>query len=399
MPADGSVEVGPVEVSGSQEGSDAVEGLRAAGERPGVCLVGCGWWGRVHALQLHELGPAVRRFYVSRDRERAREFARRFRGEAPFPTFEQAVASDRVDAVILSLPHDLHADFARAALEAGKHVLVDKPIALSVEAGRELVRLAERWKLCLGVAEQYRVAAHVNRAKEIIRSGHLGDPKLVRATAVTRFLPPAGWKRTSEGMGGGVLLDVGIHYLSILRLWFGDPDGVWATRPRQTLEEFAGEDACVVVLDFPGGPTAVLVLSWAATAIARGGRLEVLGDVESLEVSLGAGALKRVRPLPEDHWANRIRRSVPWRIQSALRPFVARLPREDVEHWRAPDAARRAQRALIEDFVHSVILGRPPAVPGREGVADLRLLEAAYRSLETGRREVLAGSESGPDSL
>src|SRR5271157_358203 len=77
-------------------------------EIPGLCLVGCGWWGRVHGLELKHLGARVHRFFASRTLDRAREFARRFDGEDAFEGLDSALADPRVHGVVLALPHHLH---------------------------------------------------------------------------------------------------------------------------------------------------------------------------------------------------------------------------------------------------------------------------------------------------
>ena len=80
---------------------------------PGICLVGCGWWGAVHAGSLKEQGPRIRRFFASHTLDRAKDFSRRFDGEAAFDSLDAALVDPRIDAVVLVLPHHMH---ARAAM-------------------------------------------------------------------------------------------------------------------------------------------------------------------------------------------------------------------------------------------------------------------------------------------
>ncbi|MGH7627923.1 MAG: Gfo/Idh/MocA family protein, partial [Gemmatimonadales bacterium] len=197
---------------------------------PGICLVGCGWWGAVHALALKRQGGRIRRYYVSRNVEHAREFGRRFDGRA-FERVDEALADPAVDAVVIALPHDLQADVAERALRAGKHVLIEKPIAIDMEAGERLVQAAEEAGRCLAVAEEYRLSPLVQAAHSLIRQGLLGRICWAQVAAAGTYQPEQEWKRRRASMGGGVLIDVGVHYVDVLRFWFGEPDLAWATYP------------------------------------------------------------------------------------------------------------------------------------------------------------------------
>ncbi len=360
--------------------SDPGRPRQRAPEPPGLCLVGCGWWGQVHGLALKRLGPRVRRFFASRTLEHARDFARQFDGEAVFADLEEALADPRVHAVILALPHQLHAPAARAALAAGKHVLIEKPLALSAEEGSELVRSADESRLCLAVAEQYRLSPLVKAARQVIDRGELGRISLVRAVAVSRHQPAQAWKIARDSMGGGVLLDVGIHYIDVLRYWFGEPDSVWATTPESRSGVIEGEESVVAVLSFPGGPVATLQLSWAAWGPADLPSFQLFGDRGSLQFGYRRPSLTLTHPLSERHWAERARRLLPWRVQEYIGQF---LPRTRSRQVRVPTGDLVGSRALIEDFLRAITTGTEPAVPGREGVRDLEVVQAAYQALES----------------
>src|SRR5262249_38916984 len=85
-------------------------GFHVAPEIPGICLVGCGWWGAVHARELKRQGARIRHYFASQNEEHAREFALRYDGQAYFDGLEAALADSSVNAVVIALPHHLHAD-------------------------------------------------------------------------------------------------------------------------------------------------------------------------------------------------------------------------------------------------------------------------------------------------
>jgi len=366
----------------SQASAPSSGRFRAGPEIPGVCLVGCGWWGGVHALELKRQGPRIRRYFASRNRERAAEFALRFDGEDHFDGLEAALRDSRVDAVVLALPHHLHAEACISALDAGRHVLVEKPLALTVDEGEAVVRRAEDAGLCLAVAEQYRLSPLVIRARELVQGGRLGRVTLVQAGAVGSYRPPQSWKQAVETMGGGVLLDVGIHYIDVLRFLFGEPERVWAAVPPRADSALEGEDAAVAVLAFVDGPVAQLQLSWSGHRRPGAPNLELIGERGALELCFGRRELILSTPITSGHWSNRVRARLPWRVEQRLSRW---LPRAHRRRIRVPGADPIGSGALIEDFRLAIIGRKAPSVPGREGLRDLRVLTAAYESIARGQ--------------
>ena len=359
---------------------------RLAPSPPGVCLVGCGWWGEVHAIQLRALGSGVRRFFASRNIERARSFANRFDGEGAFAGLSEALADDRVHAVILALPHSLHAQAAVESLSAGRHVLVEKPIALDIADAEQVVAAAERSGTRLAVAEQYRLSPLVLKARELLRDDLLGRVTVVQAGSAGMYRPTQGWKQAESTMGGGVLLDVGVHYVDMLRSLFGEPGMVWAVQPPQLAAEMEGEDSVLVSLTFGGGLIASLTISWSAHRSRDIPNIEVIGERGSLGLWFSKPYLVHSTPLPASHWASRARRSLPWRISRRIGRY---LPRSLEKRLPVEPGDLIGSRAIIEDFVNSICSGAVPAVSGVEGLRDLRIVKAAYQSLETGAPQSL----------
>ncbi|MCI0433653.1 MAG: Gfo/Idh/MocA family oxidoreductase [Gemmatimonadetes bacterium] len=350
---------------------------------PGVCLIGCGKWGAVHALGMRALGPRIRRFFASRTPSRAAEFARRFAGDDVFVDASSAIGDARVDAVILATPHDTHAPLARAALEAGKHVLIEKPIALTIEDAGQLVELAERHGLCLGVAEQYRSSPLIQALRRMLDEGRTGPVLFANGSAITKFDPAEAWKRDLRSAGGGVILDVGIHYIDMFRFLLGEARHVLALAPsRQGAEP---ERSANVVLGFDRGVSAHLAISWRGQRAGGTPNLELVGERAVLQIDFRKPRIVEWTALPDGHWSNRARAALPWRIRSRVPGLMARLPGAQRRRLAVPADDLIGSHAAIDDFVRAFTEGRPPAVDGREGTRDLAVVLAAYESIESGR--------------
>jgi predicted dehydrogenase len=182
-------------------------------------------------------------------------------------------------------------------------------------------------------------------------------------------------------MGGGVLIDVGVHYVDVLRFWFGEPDRAWATYPPHLQEHFEGEDGVVAVLRFRSGPVATIMLSWSSHRSREAPQIEVSGELGSLDLRFDRPHLLHHAPLPPSHWSHSMRGVLPWRVASRISQW---LPRDSQRRIHVPNRDLIGSEAVIADFIEAVTQRRAPAVPGAEGLQDLRVVLAAYRAAETG---------------
>ncbi len=356
--------------------------MMKGGSAPGVCLIGCGAWGAVHALALKSMNARVRRFYASRSPARAREFAGRFAGEAAFDRVDQVWADPRVSAVVIATPHHLHAQLAREALLAGKHVLVEKPIALSLEEARGLVQRADAEGLCLAVAEQYRVSRLIGATAEALRAGLIGPVVFARVMVATRYTAAEAWKHDRASSGGGVLMDVGIHYVDLLRHLIGEPRAIFAKAQQSGAD--GAELAASALLSFDDDVSAQLAITWRGHRPAPAPQLELIGEAGCLQVDFAVPWVLHARPLASGHWARRVRSLLPWRLRERVPGLLSRLPDATRRRIRVARADLVGSQALVEDFVAAVVGGGQPAVSGAEGTRDLSVVLAGYASMQRG---------------
>jgi 1,5-anhydro-D-fructose reductase (1,5-anhydro-D-mannitol-forming) len=151
---------------------------------------------------------------ASRDPERAKAFASRFGEPRVHATFDGVLADDEVDAVYLATPNSQHYEQARRAMEAGKHVLCEKPLAMTMEHGATLARLADARKRCLRVAYQFRFESVFEQIRARVLAGAIGEPRAVTLTGASPPVQGATWRQSP--VEGGILTDLGVHLLDLV---------------------------------------------------------------------------------------------------------------------------------------------------------------------------------------
>ena len=338
-------------------------------------IVGCGAAGEFHAAALAELPDARLVAATDPDRERAAGLAERFGGRA-VDSFEELLARPDVDAVSLTVPHDLHAPYALAAARAGTHALVEKPFTTTVADGETVVRAFRDADLRLGVMLQTRFSVALRAVATALEAGRLGRPYLVSVVVPCRrtddYFGQSPWRASRERAGGGALTIQGIHLLDAILSLLGPPShvgAVTATNARQG----AVEDTAIVTLRFPSGAVAGLT----ATTVAWEQRPSMLvlhgehGSAELVESSGQGQATIRFRNGPDE--------------------VVGRLGAESGRELTKPVALDLAPyRAVLADFASAIRDRRPPRIDGEQGLLSVRVIDAAYRS-DASWREVELG--------
>ena len=245
-----------------------------------VAVVGCGGFGRVHLDALNELrsgGMDIELYVFSRDPEKARECARTYNASGYFTNYDDVVKSN-IDVVDLVVSHDAHAPMAIRAMEAGKHVLLEKPIARTLEEANAIVEASRRFNVKFMVAENFYFDPAVWKAVELMpRLGKIYTI-IVRSTA---YHSPSGWRRIKELMGGGALIDGGIHFIDTLLNLGGDYERACGVSYR-SVSGIEGEDTTLGIFKFENGATGLIIYSWGFKNPSRTPAFEVYGDNGSI---------------------------------------------------------------------------------------------------------------------
>ena len=229
-----------------------------------VCLVGCGNIGRVHA---RNLAGEVALCFCSRSRQSAEVFLREFDGERVFERFDQVLAASAIDALIICSPPEFHREQIVGALEAGKSVLVEKPMCAAVEEVEQIEKAAAQPDCFLMVAENYYYKPSLALLEALIGEGAIGE--LQSAFVRKCFTQEAtGWKR-----GYGALLEGGIHFVALISAIF---EAAGQQRPERVEGEFPGmqqgevERHSLTRMEYGGGAAAELHYAWNVGSLTRG---------------------------------------------------------------------------------------------------------------------------------
>ena len=315
----------------------------------GLCIVGCGSFARTFAQGIAPLRDRVNLFFASRDLLRAQEYSDEFSGAGAFGSYETAAASPQVDAMYLCTPHYLHLEHVRLAAGAGKHILVEKPIARTLVEGSQIIDAAQQAGVTLMVAENYRFMAPVQECRRLVESGAIGDVRLIQLQEESPFRPD-GWRNLQDLNGGGVFIDGGIHKIHFLRYLAGEPCSIYAAALPKALNDLEGEDGVVLIVRWDSGAVGLINHSWVASSQPSPPLVSVSGTKGQLTFAAGEAWL---------------------RVEIGDSAETKSLP---------PDNS--GLTAMVQEFINSIREKREPATSGTEGLKDLALVLKTYESID-----------------
>jgi len=228
-----------------------------------VAIIGAGNVGRIRASLIQHTPDCCLEIVADVDEAHAQDLAQSFGAESTTDCIAASSASN-VDVVLICTPTKFHAQAAKNALQHGKHVLCEKPLARSAAEAQEMVVAAARARRILKTGFNYRHMAHVRKAKELLDAGALGELYFVRCRYGHGGRPgyEQSWCTDLDLSGGGVLLEQGIHILDLVRHLLGEPTQVLAQATLFFWNFPAVEDNCFVLLRTASSQVAQLHVSW-----------------------------------------------------------------------------------------------------------------------------------------
>lgn len=299
---------------------------------------------------------------ASRDLARAEGVARSLGIPRAYGSYQELLEEGDVEAVYNPLPNHLHVPWSVRALQVGKHVLCEKPIALSTEEVRDLLAVRDRTGRVVGEAFMVRTHPQWLGARELVRSGRIGRLRAVQGYFSYDNRDPQNI-RNVPAYGGGGLLDIGCYPVTTSRFMFGEePKQVLALMERDP--EMGIDRLTSALLDFPSGQASFL----CGTQLVGSQRMHFFGTRARIEIEIPFNA-------PPDR---------PCRI------FVSEGDRPDspLEMLSFPVCDQYALQADL--FSEAVLDSREPPVPLEDSLKNLAVLEALFRSAETGSWEAPA---------
>ena len=327
-------------------------------------FVGCGNITDTHVRAAREAGLGIAAFQ-GRDPAKAAAMAARYGGRA-YESYEEFLGHRPMDLVVIGTPSALHAEEGIAAAERSLHVLVEKPIDVTLEKGQALVAAADRAGVKLGVLFQDRLKPDLVRLREFIAGGGLG--KVLLASARVKWHRPpeyysgSRWRGRRALDGGAALINQGVHTVDLLLWLLGDVTrvkGVTAT----SLHAIESEDIALALLEFASGARATLEATTAAWP----------GYPRRVEISGTEGTVVVEGDLV---------------VAADLRQPAPRLVSTGSEGAASASSATVADatphRRMIEDFVRAIETKGTPVCDGREGLRSVAVVEAVYRAAREG---------------
>jgi len=366
-----------------------------------LALVGCGGISEAHIRGLERLRMAsldavevVATCDVVEDAaaKRAQQISK-FQKTKPrvYTQLDSMLKKEDVDAVDICTDHSTHHTVALRCVEEGRHVLVEKPVGITIRAGRMMVREAERRNLVLAVAENYRRSAQNRAINWAIRSGRIGQPNLFFWHELGYWLRAWGWRHDKLKAGGGWILDGGVHLADLLLYNIGTVDAVFAVT--KTLEPiryedwpnkerpspYTVEDVSMAVIEFECGASGV----WTWSSVVPGEKLQrrlIAGSRGSIDWDLGLtevgdGGATKTTPL-----------------DALIRQMLDEIDPDEREKLfpsgigiESPDFSSTVALEIL-DFAEAVLEGTRPEVDGRLGLEAEAIPMAIYESSAVGRK-------------
>ncbi len=247
-----------------------------------IGLIGTGNIGNVHLKHFKNVDNAQIVALMDLDLERAKQAAEEHQVDTVYTTSDELLNNEQIDAVILGVPNNFHASLAIKALQAGKHVLIEKPMALNLEEAKSIVKAQKQYKKIVMVAHQMRFHWNTLAVKEQIDQGQLGHIYTAKTGWYRRKgIPGWGtWFTQTSQSGGGPLIDIGVHMLDLALYLMGNPKpvsvygatyaefgpkkrgiGTWGTPDWNGIYDV--EDLATALIKMDNGSTLSLEVSWA----------------------------------------------------------------------------------------------------------------------------------------
>ena len=292
-----------------------------------------------------------------------------------FVDYTDLLKNSDTNAVIIAVPHPLHAKIAIEAFEYGKHVLVEKPIDITVSAAEKLCAAARKSGKVFAVMFNQRTNGLFREARRIVNSGELGELKrsvwiITNWYRTQSYYDSGSWRATWRGEGGGVLLNQAPHNLDIWQWICGKPSAVTAFCNVGKFHNIEVEDEATIYTEYENGATGVFITS---TGDCPGtNRLEITGTRGKIVLENG---LLKLWKLKEDE------RDI---CKNSVEGFVT----PETEYSEFTAEREEAHAGILKNFAGAILYGEELLSPGYDGINELTISNAAYLSEWTGNKRV-----------
>jgi len=303
-----------------------------------------------------------------------RQAAEQFGVARSYTDEKELLLDPEVQAVYIATPAYLHAQHIRMAAEAGKHVLCEKPLTLTIEQAEESIETCKKAGVLLGVAYMMRFHALNAAARDLVARGDLGRVVAGRAQ-LTCWYPsiPGAWRQDPKTGLGGALADMGSHCIDLLEFITGAKVASVCAMNESLVHTYASDDTSTVLLRMDNGAQMVVDSLFNVPDVASRGRMEIYGTKGALygEGTIGQMPTGKITAVLSDQGEYDAQQ------QREASSQTFEVEAEPVDMYAAE----------IENVSRAILAGRPPAITGEQGLWNLKILHASYRSGRE-RREI-----------
>ena len=334
-------------------------------EKVRMGVVGCGGMGQGHIGMMKELTEAQLTAVSDVDAGTAKKVGEEHKVPY-FNDYRKLITSGRCDAVLIATPHYFHHEIGIAAFKGGLHVLSEKPITVTVGGADRFLSAARKSRKVFSVMYQQRTLPHIRLARQIVKSGRLGEIKRTlmlnphyRSQA---YYNSAGWRGTWLGEGGGALINQAPHGIDLFMLLGGLPKRVTA-KTRTRMHRIEVEDEACALLEYKNGAWGYYYTTTCEMPTTM--RMEISGDCAKLVLTDNEVKLYSVKPCVSEH--NKTCQSM-WEAP------------EVKEEELAVPAAESGHKEIIRNFCAAIISGEELIAPGAEGIWSVEFINALILS-------------------
>ena len=319
-----------------------------------LAFLGCGFITRVHSRHLRSLSGDAISSYASRDAARAEAFCRRYNGARAYPGYTAAIEDPRVDAVVIAVPPRFHLDLTLQALEAGKHVLVEKPAYLGMADYRTVLEARSRAGRVVFVGENDHYKPLAVCLRRLLHEGVIGEMVFAHFTSIVKRLKPADdWRNDDTMAGGDAFFEEGIHWLHMAGSL--GPRIIVAHGYRPSMSRHGPDrriKSMMVAFRYDNQAVGSLYYSREIPSLLRGLRLSKLYGRNGIITFESNGLFVLVRGNGQ-----------PRLLLPGFRDI-------------------RGYQAMYRDFLHAIRTDRPPEMSLERAMDDQRLMDQIYASVE-----------------